>query len=98
MTRKPALTIEGSHVPGRFLPREGTAGVGKSPLAPRLGTLDYATAAADLERAGDAEAPLVFVSRRQTSATSDDSATIMRQLARVLWHSGDAPDLPDAFW
>ncbi|TDD68414.1 hypothetical protein E1293_36975 [Actinomadura darangshiensis] len=40
----------------------------------------------------------VFVSRRQISATSAYAATLMQQLATMLWHSGDAPDLSDAFW
>jgi thymidylate kinase len=40
----------------------------------------------------------VFVGRRQISGTSPYAANLMRQLAHVLWHSGDAPDLPDAFW
>lgn len=42
--------------------------------------------------------PLVFVPRRQISATSPYAARLMRQLAAMLWHSGDAPDLPDTFW
>lgn len=41
---------------------------------------------------------LVFVPRRQISATSAYAAKLMQQLATMLWHSGDAPDLPDAFW
>ncbi len=85
-------------MPGRFLALEGPDGVGKSTLAARLGTLDYPTAVAHLDRAGDTVAPLVFVSRRQVSATSEYAANLMHQLATVLWHSGDAPDLPDAFW
>jgi thymidylate kinase len=83
---------------GRFITLEGPDGVGKSTLAERLGDLDYVTAVA---RSGDAHASergLVFVSRRQVSATSSYSARIMNQLSTVLWHSGDAPDLPDAFW
>lgn len=85
---------------GRFIALEGPDGVGKSTLAERLGDLDYTTAVA---RLGDADADigergLVFVSRRQISATSDYSSGVMSQLSNVLWHSGDAPDLPDAFW
>ena len=83
---------------GQFIALEGPDGVGKSTLAERLGDLDYTAAVA---RLGDADAGgrgLVFVSRRQISATSDYAAGIMRQLSSVLWHSGDAPDLPDAFW
>ncbi len=41
---------------------------------------------------------LVFVSRRQISATSTYAATLMEHLSIMLWHSGDAPDLSDAFW
>jgi hypothetical protein len=41
---------------------------------------------------------LVFVSKRQVSGTSTYAATLMDQLASMLWHSGDAPDLPDSFW
>lgn len=83
---------------GSFIALEGPDGVGKSTLAERLGELDYPTAVA---RLGDADAGghgLVFVSRRQISATSSYAAGIMNQLSSVLWHSGDALDLPDAFW
>lgn len=41
---------------------------------------------------------LVFVPRRQVSSTSPYAATLMRHLATMLWESGDAPDLSDAFW
>ncbi|MFI9591188.1 hypothetical protein [Nonomuraea sp. NPDC052265] len=41
---------------------------------------------------------MVFAPRRQISATSRYAATLMEHLATMLWHSGDAPDLPDAFW
>jgi thymidylate kinase len=85
-------------VPGTFIALEGPDGVGKSTLSARLGAIDYATAAANLDDRGADRTPLVFVSRRQVSATSDYSAKLMEQLATVLWHSGDAPDLPDAFW
>ncbi|WP_322770652.1 hypothetical protein [Frankia sp. Cr1] len=83
---------------GTFIALEGPDGVGKSTLAARLGSVDYVTAVANLDASSGDSRPLVFVSRRQVSATSDYSATLMEQLATVLWHSGDAPDLPDAFW
>jgi thymidylate kinase len=89
----------GAHMQGRFIALEGPDGVGKSTLAERLGELDYPAAVAHLRDDAHAEnRGLVFVSRRQISATSDYSAGIMKQLSSVLWHSGDAPDLPDAFW
>lgn len=83
---------------GTFIALEGPDGVGKSTLAARLGTEDYTTAVAGLNNPGNTRQRLVFVSRRQISATSDYSATLMKQLAAMLWHSGDAPDLPDGFW
>jgi hypothetical protein len=42
--------------------------------------------------------PLVFTSKRQVSRTSAYAAGLMEHLATMLWHSGDAPDLLDAFW
>ncbi|GIF01130.1 dTMP kinase [Paractinoplanes rishiriensis] len=84
-------------MPGKFIALEGPDGVGKSTLAARLGDLDYTAAVARLDGAGHGQR-LVFVRRRQISATSDYSARIMSQLSTVLWHSGDARDLPDAFW
>jgi thymidylate kinase len=95
-------SVEGTTVPGRFIALEGPDGVGKTTLAKRLGTVDYAGAVATLPSrsvaGSDKPAPLVFVSRRQISATSAYSADLMRQLADVLWHSGESTDLPDAFW
>ncbi|MEU1606017.1 dTMP kinase [Micromonospora matsumotoense] len=82
---------------GRFIALEGPDGVGKSTLAARLGHLTYPAAVARLG-ADAATGELVFVSRRQISATSTYAAGLMSQLSTVLWHSGDAPDLPDAFW
>lgn len=83
---------------GRFIALEGPDGVGKSTLAARLGELDYTTAVAHLGDADTSDRGLVFVSRRQISATSNYAAGVMKQLSSVLWHSGDSPDLPDAFW
>jgi hypothetical protein len=40
---------------------------------------------------------LVFVAHRQVSATLTHAATLMEHLSTMLWHSGDAPDLSDAF-
>jgi dTDP-4-amino-4,6-dideoxygalactose transaminase/thymidylate kinase len=52
----------------------------------------------EIPAVADGDPPLVFVPRRQISATSPYAASLMRQLATMLWHSGDAPDLPDTFW
>jgi len=88
-------------VPGRFIALEGTDGVGKTSLARHLAALSYETAAAQLVQLADSSVRaggLVFVSRRQISATSGYAATLMEHLSTMLWHSGDAPDLSDAFW
>jgi len=90
-------------VPGRFLALEGTDGVGKTSLARHLADATYETAVARLGRSAlayDAEIgeDLVFVSRRQISTTSAYAAVLMEHLSAMLWHSGDAPDLSDAFW
>lgn len=83
---------------GTFIALEGPDGVGKTTLADRLGDIGYEAAIAALSDVEHHRAPLVFVGRRQVSGTSAYAANLMRQLAHVLWHSGDAPDLPDAFW
>ncbi len=92
-------------MPGRFIAMEGTDGVGKTSLARRLADVSYETAVARLTEPGTATTtpnvdagPLVFVPRRQVSATSTYAATLMEHLSTMLWHSGDAPDLSDAFW
>lgn len=92
-------------MPGRFIAMEGTDGVGKTSLARRLADVNYETAVARLTEPETATtAPevgagtLVFVPRRQISATSTYAATLMEHLSTMLWHSGDAPDLSDAFW
>ena len=88
-------------MPGRFIALEGTDGVGKTSLARRLADLDYDTAVARLAEPTVLEmgaSPLVFVPRRQISSTSSYAATLMEHLSTMLWHSGDAPDLSDAFW
>lgn len=82
---------------GTFIALEGADGVGKSTLAACLGSIDYATAVADLNVV-PRHGVLVFVERRQISATSAYSATLMEHLATMLWNSGDARDLPDTFW
>jgi thymidylate kinase len=87
-------------VSGRLIALEGPDGVGKTALAERLAQVTY-DAIADLDSgvttvAGGA--PLVFISKRQVSRTSGYAAGLMEHLAIMLWHSGDAPDLPDAFW
>lgn len=85
---------------GQFLVLEGPDGVGKTTLAGCVAGCSYESAVAALSHGeqGARQQPLVFVPRRQVSATSADAAGLMRQLATMLWHSGDAPDLPDAFW
>jgi thymidylate kinase len=83
---------------------EGTDGVGKTSLARHLADVSYETAVAQLaqptaaRRAEVGAGALAFVSRRQISATSTYAATLMEHLSTMLWHSGDAPDLSDAFW
>lgn len=87
---------------GRFIALEGTDGVGKTSLASRLADVTYDTAVAQLTKpstvARTGTGTLAFVPRRQVSATSTYAAGLMEQLSTMLWHSGDAPDLSDAFW
>ena len=91
-------------MPGRFIALEGTDGVGKTSLAGRLADIRYETASARLGGPAATIPPdmgvgtLVFVPRRQISATSTYTATLMEHMSTMLWHSGDAPDLSDAFW
>ena len=91
-------------MPGRFIALEGADGVGKTSLARNLADVTYDTASAQLGRSATSIRPdvgagtLVFVARRQISLTSTYAATLMEHLATMLWHSGDAPDLSDAFW
>lgn len=86
---------------GQFLVLEGPDGVGKTTLAGCVAGCSYESAVAALahrEQPEPSQQPLVFVPRRQVSSTSAYAAGLMKQLATMLWHSGDAPDLPDAFW
>ena len=89
---------------GRFIALEGIDGVGKTALARHLADLSYEGAIAKLadraahETTVERGTALVFVSRRQISGTSAYAAKIMDHLATMLWHSGDALDLSDAFW
>jgi thymidylate kinase len=83
---------------------EGTDGVGKTSLARHIADVSYEIAVGRLARrtapfsAELGAGALVFVPRRQISATSTYAATLMDHLSTMLWHSGDAPDLSDAFW
>jgi thymidylate kinase len=100
----PSLPEGAASVPGHFIALEGTDGVGKTSLARQLADLNYDTATTRLAQPradGPADAGLdglVFVSRRQVSVTSTYASTLMEHLSTMLWHSGDAPDLSDAFW
>lgn len=91
---------QGISVPGRFIVLEGPDGVGKTSLARCLGEITYEAAVNGLpSRAGlGGGLRLVFASKRQISGTSAYAAKLMTHLAAMLWHSGDAPDLPDSFW
>jgi|GEM_PF-5312990 len=80
---------------GRLIALEGPDGIGKTTLARALADASYEQACA----LGSGEpGRLVFVPRRQVCGTSDYARTIMQKLSDVLWHSGDSPDLPAAFW
>ncbi|MDN5757179.1 MAG: hypothetical protein L0H59_01410 [Tomitella sp.] len=82
-------------MPGRFIAVEGTDGVGKTAIARHLADITYEAAVAELPRTSGGVA---FVPRRQVSKTSPYAATLMEHMSTMLWHSGDAPDLSDAFW
>jgi thymidylate kinase len=83
---------------GRFIALEGPDGVGKTTLAEQVADLSYEQAVKLLSETSPIGMQLVYVSRRQLSATSTYSAALMDHLHTMLWHSGDSPDLPDAFW
>ncbi|WP_327073227.1 thymidylate kinase [Kitasatospora purpeofusca] len=68
-----------------FIALEGPDGAGKTTLA--------TTVADALAHLG-----LRHIDRRQVSTSSKYATTLMEPLARMLWHSGDAPDLSDNFW
>lgn len=72
-------------MPHKFIVVEGPDGAGKTTLA--------AAAAQALGEQG-----VVHLTRRQISTASSYAARLMEPLATMLWHSGDAPDLPDSFW
>ncbi|MFB8086914.1 aminotransferase class I/II-fold pyridoxal phosphate-dependent enzyme [Streptomyces sp. NPDC055992] len=68
-----------------FIVFEGPDGAGKTTLARKV---------------ADALEPraLQYLSRRQVSTVSEYTAKLMNPMAQMLWHSGDATDLPDHFW
>ncbi|MGW4412663.1 hypothetical protein ACWEJ6_52350 [Nonomuraea sp. NPDC004702] len=92
--------------PGRLIVLEGPDGIGKTTLAQNLADVTYENTVnlsavdqvAGTVPVAAAGARLVFVPRRQISQTSSYARALMTQLATMLWHSGDAPDLPDGFW
>jgi dTDP-4-amino-4,6-dideoxygalactose transaminase/thymidylate kinase len=69
----------------KFIVLEGPDGAGKTTLAAMV-----ADAMADRG--------MRHVSRRQTATGSPFAGRLMRHLADMLWDSGDATDLSDAFW
>ncbi|WP_216588310.1 hypothetical protein [Streptomyces brasiliscabiei] len=79
---------------GRLIALEGPDGIGKTTLAQALAGITYEQACTE----GASPFGLVFVPRRQISVTSPYAHQLMSQLATMLWHSGDSPDLPDGFW
>lgn len=86
---------------GTFIALEGLDGVGKTSLAERLADLHYADLNTGNSRPtdnGQLPRQLVYIPRRQISESSLYAATLMNHLSTMLWHSGDAPDLSDAFW
>jgi thymidylate kinase len=99
-----SLPGRAANVAGRFIVLEGADGVGKTSLAGLLADLSYDAAITKLAQPNADDSPdagagaLAFVSRRQVSATSTYAAKLMEHLSTMLWHSGDAPDLSDAFW
>lgn len=90
-------------MPGLFIALEGPDGVGKTTIAKAIADIGYDTAVGRLHRNGQVRdgsdpRPLVYVPRNQVSRTSAFSARLMDSLSTMLWHSGDARDLPDGFW